>query len=96
VRYTAVGADLTGDNGARFDLAEVVLYPSTLTSDEIKNLLQYFSTQPRTKFIQFNGAQWMRNRGSGQGLHQDMPEAKPIFRDLDAAKSENHPTTNKF
>jgi len=79
-----VGADLNGNNGARFDMAEVVLYTSTLTSDEIEKLLQYFSSKPRNKFAQFNGSQWMRQMGKGHGLQQDIPEAKPIFRDLDA------------
>jgi len=86
-----VGADLNGNNGARFDLAEVVLYTSTLTSDEIERLLQYFSSKPRNKFVQFNGSQWMRQMGSGHGLQQEIPEVRPIFRDLDAPATNDKP-----
>ena len=54
---------------------------STLTTDEIKKLLEYFSTVPLSKFAQFNGKQWMRQAGKGKGARQDTPEARPIFRD---------------
>jgi hypothetical protein len=35
-----------------------------------------------TKYAEFNGKQWMRNRGPGLGMGQDIKSAQPVFRSL--------------
>jgi hypothetical protein len=80
-----IGADLEGNNGARFDLESWALYTATLTSDELQQLAQYFSSKSHTKYAQFSGTQWMRAQPN-RSFQQDDPAAKPIYRDLTAPK----------
>lgn len=89
-----IGANIEGQNRARFDSVETVLYSITLTTLEVEGLIKYFSSQPRTKYIQFSGTQWMRLKGD-KGFYQDLPEAKPIFRNLEEAKPDQGPTRQK-
>jgi hypothetical protein len=78
-----IGADLNGQNGARFDMAESILSSLTLTSDEFKGLLENIRNKARKQYVEFNGSQWLRSRGKGKGAYQDSPEAAPRLRKFD-------------
>jgi len=78
-----IGADLNGQNGAKFDLAESVLLSQTLTSHELKDLLQHFADNKQRQCVRFSGSQWLRNQGQGKGFHQSIPEAMPTIKKLD-------------
>jgi hypothetical protein len=75
-----LGADLNGENGARFDMYEVVAYTSTLTTSETQRLLTYFSKHRPQQFVSFDKHQWTRFRGPKEGLRQILPEAKPRLK----------------
>jgi hypothetical protein len=56
-----MGADLNGNNGARFDLFEIVVYVATLTTSETEKLKEkYFKDRTVTSYVQFSGTQWLR------------------------------------
>ena len=56
-----MGANLNGQDGARFDLFEVAIYGATLTTSEVDKLPdQYFKERTVTSFVSFSGTQWMR------------------------------------
>lgn len=76
-----MGADMDGKNGATFDVAEVMKYGTTLTSSDVKQLLEYFSNKKRKQIVQFNGKQWLR-QGKDRGFHQDISEAMPRIQVL--------------
>ena len=81
-----IGADLNGQNGARFDMAESMLFSTTLTSDEFKGLLEYMRNKTSKQYVQFNGSQWLRSRGKRKGAYQDIPEAAPRLRKFEVSK----------
>lgn len=55
-----MGANLNGQDGARFDLFEVAVYAATLTTSEVEKLRdQYFKERTVTSFVSFSGTQWM-------------------------------------
>jgi hypothetical protein len=55
-----IGADLAGNNGAAFDLSELAVYSMTIATSDRNKLSRYFTNQKLDKYVQFNGAQWMR------------------------------------
>jgi hypothetical protein len=59
-----LGADLDGNNGAAFEVAEIAIYYLTLTNEEAKGMSDYFVSKSHQRFLQFNGTQWMRVGGA--------------------------------
>jgi hypothetical protein len=74
VEGATLGGDLNGENCARIDVAVVSMAEQSLLAKEI-------DMHP-TKYVEFNGKQWMRNRGPGLGMGQDIKSAQPVFRSL--------------
>jgi hypothetical protein len=74
VEGATLGGDLNGENCARIDVAVVSMAGQSLLAKEI-------DMHP-TKYAEFNGKQWMRNRGPGLGMGQDIKSAQPVFRSL--------------
>ena len=77
------GADRLGGNGSRVDVAEIVLYSSTLTTDEIMKLLAYFKNKKPEQYISFSEKQWMRMT-PGRGMHQENPDLQPRILKLES------------
>jgi hypothetical protein len=55
-----MGADLSGNNGAAFDLAELQIYGGTVVGAKAKELCEYFEKQPLNTYGAFAANQWMR------------------------------------
>ena len=75
---STLGADINGRDGATFDLSEMFIYSSTLTTEEQAKLLDYVRTKRRTHYVEFSGDQWMQY--SDGAMKQGQPEAQPRFR----------------
>ena len=83
VPNAVIGGDLAGDNNATFDLAETLIYSSTLLSAELKHNAKYMLTKTRSAYVEFNGNQWMRLAdaplGARHALQPDSTHA-PTYR----------------
>jgi len=75
VRNGVIGADLRGENGAAFDLVEIGSYSLTLTKGKIKRLAKLYKKAPVSKYVNFNGAQWMRIKDTS-GSHANLKSSK--------------------
>lgn len=64
-----LGADLGGKNGGRFDVTEIATYSSTLTTESMRKMLQYFANKTHDTWVAFAGKQWMRIGNTQSGDH---------------------------
>jgi hypothetical protein len=55
-----LGADLGERDAAKFDLAELFAYTSTLTTEQQLKLLDYVRTKRRKGYVTFSGDQWLK------------------------------------
>jgi hypothetical protein len=77
-----VGADLNGENGASFDMSNLMVLATTLRSSQIAAIMKVNSNQSsKQHYITFNGKQWMRANKTGfRDLVQNNKSFQPIMK----------------
>jgi hypothetical protein len=78
-----IGADLSGDNGAAFDLSEAFVYSMTASRRHMADTNVYMHNKDRNKYVEFNGTSWMRVADADIGkrdAQQSEPDKRPILR----------------
>jgi hypothetical protein len=78
-----VGADLSGQNGAKIDIKEFFAYSKTLDEKDLDGARNYLKTRLTAvhQYVEFNGNQWMRvNQVGRRNLTQKNKKHQPIYR----------------
>jgi len=78
-----VGADLSGQNGAKIDIKEFFAYSKTLDDKDLDGLRNYLKMRLNTvhQYVEFNGDQWMRvNQVGRRNATQKNKKHQPIYR----------------
>jgi hypothetical protein len=77
-----VGADLNGENGASFDMGNLIVLAETLTSSQITEVIKVnYNQSSKQHFATFNGKQWMRANKTGfRDLVQNNRSLQPIWK----------------
>lgn len=70
-----LGANLKGELGASFDITEIVLYSTTVTTEETQKLLNYFKSKPIKGILKFKTQHWMRVTGREEELNQKIQDS---------------------
>lgn len=64
MKNSVLGADLNGENGGVFDLAEFVIYGLTLNDDERKGMTNHYKDKTIEKWVSFSGNQWLKHENN--------------------------------